>query len=416
MTECSPNVVSFPQPGSASALDEVLRRGARELLSQAIEQEVVDYLTARQGLVDANGRRLVVRNGYLPARELQTPLGSLPVQQPRVRDRREASEREVFRSQLLPPYLRRTKSIEELIPWLYLKGVSTGDFSEALQALLGTDAAGLSASTVTRLKASWEKDFEAWSRRSLRTKNYVYLWADGVYFNIRLESAENRRQCILVLIGATAEGRKEVVAVVDGVRESEASWREILLDLKHRGLETPPKLAIGDGAMGFWAALSKVYPTTRHQRCWVHKTANVLNHFPKSVQPRAKAKLQAIWMAETRREAFVAFDAFLETYEAKYPRATACLTKDRDELLAFYDFPAEHWRHLRTSNPIESTFATVRLRTQKTKGSGSRIAGLTMVHRLCLSAQKRWRALNGAQLLADVVEGTRFLDGIKQAA
>jgi transposase-like protein len=416
MTECSPKVVSFPQESAPNPLEEVLRQGAQQLLRHAIEQEVAEYLAAREDLLDAEGRRQVVRNGYLPAREIQTPLGGLPVQQPRVRDRREAGEREVFRSQLLPPYLRRTKSIEELIPWLYLKGVSTGDFSEALQALLGVDAAGLSATTITRLKAGWQQDFEAWSRRSLRTKNYVYLWADGVYFNVRLESPENQRQCILVLIGATAEGRKELVAVVDGVRESEASWREILLDLKHRGLEIPPKLAIGDGAMGFWAALSKVYPTTRHQRCWVHKTSNLLNCFPKAVQPRAKQKIQAIWMAETQADALKAFDAFVETYEAKYPKATASLEKDRDALLAFYDFPAEHWRHIRTSNPIESTFATVRLRTQKTKGSGSRIACLTMVHRLCLSAQKKWRALNGAQLLADVVQGTRFQDGIKQAA
>jgi transposase-like protein len=416
MFECSPKVVLFPQESAPNALEQVLRQGACQLLAHAIEQEVTEYLAARAEVVGADGRQQVVRNGYLPAREIQTPLGNLPVQQPRVRDRRKASEREVFRSQLLPPYLRRTKSIEELIPWLYLKGVSTGDFSEALQALLGVEAAGLSATTVTRLKAGWQQDFETWSRRSLRFRNYVYVWADGVYFNVRLESPENQRQCILVLIGATAEGRKEVVAVVDGMRESEASWREILLDLKHRGLEVAPKLAIGDGAMGFWGALSKVYPTTRHQRCWVHKTSNLLNCFPKAVQPRAKEKIQAIWMAETQQEAFEAFDAFIETYEAKYPKATDSLEKDRDTLLAFYDFPAEHWRHIRTSNPIESTFATVRLRTQKTKGSGTRMACLTMVHRLCLSAQKKWRALNGAQLLADVVQGTRFQDGIKKAA
>lgn len=416
MPECSPKVVSFPQESTLDPLEEVLRRGARELLAQAVEQEVSEYLASRAGLVDADGRRQVVRNGYLPQRELQTPLGGVAIQQPRVRDRRSPDQREVFHSKLLPPYLRRTRSLEELIPWLYLKGVSTGDFSEALQALLGEGAAGLSATTITRLKASWQKDFESWSRRSIRTKNYVYLWADGVYFNVRLESAENQRQCILVLIGATAEGRKELVAVVDGVRESEASWREVLLGLKQQGLTIPPKLAIGDGAMGFWAALSKVYPTTRQQRCWVHKTANLLNHFPKAVQPRAKEKIQAIWTAETHQDALLAFDAFVETYEPKYPKAVQSLEKDRDELLAFYDFPAQHWRHIRTSNPIESTFATVRLRTKRTKGCGSRIACLTMVHRLCLSAQKKWRALNGAQLLAEVVQGTRFQDGIKQAA
>lgn len=416
MPQSSSKVASFPQVSASDALSDVLRRGACEMLTQAIEQEVAEYVSARHELVGPDGRRLVVRNGHLPERQLQTPLGSLAVQQPRVRDRRGVEDREDFRSKLLPPYLRRTKSLEALIPWLYLKGVSTGDFSEALQALLGPDAPGLSATTITRLKSSWQEEFEKWSRRSIQTKNYVYLWADGVYFNVRLESPENQRQCILVLMGATAEGRKELVAVVDGVRESEASWREILLDLKHRGLKIPPKLAIGDGAMGFWAALAKVYPTTRHQRCWVHKSANLLNRMPKSVQPRAKGKIQAIWMADTREEAFEAFDAFIETYEAKYPKATESLEKDREQMLAFYDFPAEHWRHIRTSNPIESTFATVRLRTRKTKGAGSRIACLTMVHRLCLMAQKRWRTLNGAKLVAEVVRGTRFQDGIKIAA
>ncbi len=416
MAECSSKIVSFPQESGSNPLEEVLRRGARQLLMEAIEAEVGEYLAARRDLVDPAGRQLVVRNGHLPERQLQTPLGNLTVQQPRVRDRRAPDERELFRSKLLPPYLRKTKSIEELVPWLYLKGVSTGDFAEALQALLGPDAAGLSATTITRLKAGWQKDFESWSRRSIRPKNYVYLWADGIYFNVRLESPENQRQCILVILGATAEGRKELVVVVDGIRESEESWREVLLGLKQRGLEVPPNLAVGDGAMGFWAALSKVYPTTKPQRCWVHKTANLLNHFPKSVQGRAKERIQAIWMAETKKDALGAYDIFNETYEAKYPKAVESLKRDRDELLAFYDFPAEHWRHIRTTNPIESTFATVRLRTNKTKGSGSRMACLTMVHRLCLSAQKKWRALNGAQLLAEIVEGVRFQDGIKKAA
>jgi putative transposase len=347
---------------------------------------------------------------------LQTPMGDLEVRQPRVRDRRPAAERESFTSRLLPPYLRKTRSMEELIPWLYLKGVSTGDFAEALQALLGPQAKGLSATTITRLKAGWQEEYEGWSRRSLRTKRYVYLWADGVYFNIRLASPENKRQCILVLMGATVDGRKELIAIQDGIRESEASWSELLLDVKSRGLVEDPHLAIGDGAMGFWAALSKVYPTTLHQRCWVHKTANVLNSLPKSVQPRAKSKLHAIWQAETREDAIEAFDTFVQVYEDKYPKAVACLVKDQDEMLAFYDFPAKHWVHLRTTNPIESTFATVKLRTKKTKGSGSRAACLAMVYRLGLCAQNRWRALNGAKLIAEVVQGVKFENGVRKAA
>jgi len=316
----------------------------------------------------------------------------------------------------LPPYLRKTKSLEDLIPWLYLKGVSTGDFSEALQALLGPEAKGLSATTITRLKSVWQKDHEAWSERSLATQRYVYWWADGVYFNVRLESPGNQRQCFLVLMGATAEGKKELIAISDGYRESEASWRELLLDLRHRGLEVAPELAVADGALGFWKALSKVYPSTRHQRCWVHKTANVLNKLPKSVQGKAKAHIHQIWMAETRAEADKAFGRFLATYRAKYPKACSCLEKDRDELLAFYDFPAEHWVHVRTTNPIESTFATVKLRTRKTKGSGSRIACLTMVFKLAQAAERRWRTLNAAALLTDVAQGITFVDGVKKAA
>jgi transposase-like protein len=297
-----------------------------------------------------------------------------------------------------------------------LKGISTSDFSEALQALLGPDAAGLSASTITRLKAGWEQEYKDWSKRSLKSRRYVYLWADGVYFNIRLEDPGNARQCILVLMGATAEGKKELIAVSDGYRESEQSWYEVLQDAKQRGLMIAPKLATGDGALGFWKALCRVYPSTRIQRCWVHKTANVLNKMPKSIQAKAKSMLHDIWMASTRKDADRAFDLFLETFSGKYPAATTCLDKDRDLLLAFYDFPAEHWIHLRTSNPIESTFASVRLRTTKTKGCGSRIACLSMVFKLALSAQKRWRALNGAKLLADVIEGVVFEDGVKKEA
>ena len=416
MPKATENLISFPQESSRSCLDEILRDGAREMLGKAIEDEVSAYLGARGHLVDETGRRLVVRNGHLPERSIQTPMGEIPVKQPRVRDRRDAGEREGFQSSILPPYLRKTKSLEDLLPWLYLKGISTGDFSEALQALLGPDSPGLSASTITRLKAGWEQEYKDWSKRSLRSRHYVYLWADGVYFNVRLEDPGNARQCILVLMGATAEGKKELIAVADGYRESEQSWYELLQDVKQRGLTRAPKLATGDGALGFWKALRKAYSTTRMQRCWVHKTANVLNKMPKSVQAKAKSMLHDIWMASTRKDAGEAFDLFLETFSGKYPAATACLDKDRGALLAFYDFPADHWIHLRTSNPIESTFASVRLRTAKTKGCGSRIACLSMVFKLALSAQKRWRALNGAKLLADVIEGVVFEDGVKRIA
>jgi transposase-like protein len=416
MEEHSGKLVSFPQESSQDVLTEVLRKGAREMLATAIETEVAGYVAAREHLLDAAGHRYVVRNGHLPARTIQTQLGDLPVKQPRVRDRRPAGEREVFQSSILPPYLRKTRAVEELLPWLYLKGISTGDFSEALQALLGPGAAGLSPSTITRLKAGWEEEYKGWQSRSLAGKRYVYLWADGVYFNIRLEDPGNARQCILVLMGATADGEKELVAVSDGYRESEQSWHELLLDLRSRGLAIDPELATGDGSLGFWKALAQVYPTTCTQRCWVHKTANVLNKMPKSVQAKAKSMLHDIWMAATRAAAETAFDLFVESFRLKYASAVACLEADRAALLAFYDFPAEHWIHLRTTNPIESTFATVRLRTHKTKGSGSRIACLTMVFKLALSAQKRWRKLNGANLLADVAEGVTFEDGVKKLA
>jgi transposase-like protein len=389
-------------------MTEILRAGAQKMLATAIQQEVEEWLAQRAHLRDEAGRRQVVRNGYLPEREILTGIGRIEVQQPRVRDRRPGEEAEPFSSKILPPYLRKTKSVEELIPWLYLKGISTGDFSEALKALVGPDCPGLSATTVTRLKGVWEQEFREWSQRSLIGKQYVYVWADGVHFNIRLEED---RQCILVLIGATADGKKELIAVVDGFRESEQSWKGLLLDVKGRGLVLAPKLAIGDGALGFWKALKQVYPKTREQRCWVHKTANVLDNLPKRLQPEAKGKLHEIWMADTRERAHQAFDLFLRTYEAKYPKAVECLKKDREALLAFYDFPAEHWGHLRTTNPIESTFATVRLRTTRTKGSGSRLACLTMVYKLMQSAAKRWRLLNGSHFLVEVLKGTLFTDG-----
>jgi transposase-like protein len=390
-------------------MTEILRAGAQKMLAEMIQQEVEDWLAQRAHLRDEQGRRQVVRNGCLPQREITTGVGRIAVRQPRVRDRRSAEQAEPFTSKILPPYLRKTKSIEELIPWLYLKGISTGDFSEALKALVGPDCPGLSATTVTRLKGVWEQEFQEWNKRSLQGKQYVYVWADGVHFNIRLEED---RQCILVLMGATADGKKEVIAVVDGFRESEQSWKGLLLDVKARGLVMAPKMAIGDGALGFWKAVKQVYPKTREQRCWVHKTANVLDKLPKRLQAEAKQKLHEIWLADTRAHANEAFDLFVRTYEAKYPKAVECLKKDRDVLLAFYDFPAEHWIHLRTTNPIESTFATVRLRTKRTKGSGSRMACLTMVYKLMQSASKKWRLLNGSQVLVEVLKGTVFIDGI----
>jgi transposase-like protein len=348
---------------------------------------------------------------------LLTGAGRLEVQQPRVRDNSSEKEQRVtFSSSILPPYLRRSKAIDELLPWLYLKGISTGDFSEALQSLLGADAPGLSPNVIVRLKEKWGQEYDQWNRRDLSERAYVYIWADGIHVNVRLENEANQRQCLLVLMGATVDGQKELVAVVDGYRESEQSWYELLVDLKGRGLSLAPKLAIGDGALGFWTALRKVYGETREQRCWLHKTANILNNMPKSVQPRAKTDIHEIWMADTRQHAAKAFDAFLEKYQAKYPVACECLAKDRDVLLAFYDFPAEHWKHLRTTNPIESTFATIRLRQRRTKGCGSRRASLTMMFKLAQAAQKRWRRLNGHQHIVHLLEGKKFVNGVMQDA
>ncbi len=412
--ECSTiDMRTLPVPGGKDVLGEVLRVGAQKLLAQAIDAEVADWIDQRSHIRGKEGHRQVVRNGSMPARTITTGVGPIEVQQPRVHDRRPPGEKEKFTSKILPPYLRKTKSIEELIPWLYLKGVSTGDFSEALAALVGPDSPGLSASTVTRLKGVWQDEYQAWSGRSLEGKQFVYVWADGVYFNIRLEED---RQCILVLLGATAEGTKELIAISDGFRESEQSWVALLLNCKARGLAIDPKLAVGDGALGFWKALPQVYSTTREQRCWVHKTANVLDKLPKRLQPKAKAVLHDIWQAATRADADKAFDLFVATHEAKYPKASDCLRKDRAELLVFYDFPAEHWGHLRTTNPIESVFATVRLRTEKTKGTGTRMACLTMVFKLMESASKNWRLLNGSSLLGDVIAGVVYMDGVKKNA
>jgi len=409
MIEINDSAVNGPTPEVPhDALTEILRAGAQKMLAAAIEREVTSYVETREELTDDAGRRLVVRNGFLPEREILTGIGKVAVQQPRVRDRRPPDQREYFTPAVLPKYLRKTKSMEELIPWLYLKGISTNDFPETLQALLGADAKGLSASTITRLKSVWEEEYADWSKRSLAGKRYVYLWADGIYCNVRLE---DDRQCLLVLMGATADGTKELIAVVDGVRESELSWKEVLLSLKSRGLEHAPELAIGDGALGFWKALREVFPETREQRCTVHKTANVLNKLPRSIQPQAKRALHDIWQAPARAEADKAFDLFLDTFEAKYPQAATCLEKDRTELLAFYDFPAENWCHIRTTNPIESTFATIRLRQRKTRGCGSAKASLTMMFKLAQSAAKGWRKLRGHTHLKDLLRGVRFIDG-----
>jgi len=414
--QLDPEVISFrTQFDQKSPLDEIVREGARRMLQAAIDAEVDNFIEENKDRCDEQGRRLVVKNGRLPEREILTGAGAIPVSQGRVRDNHpDPDKRVTFTPSVLPAYLRKTEAIEELIPWLYLKGVSTSDFSEALQSLFGERAAGLSPSVVVRLKEQWSQDYDQWSKRDLSGKHYVYIWADGIYAKVRLEDDANKKQCLLVLMGATADGKKELIAVLDGYRESEQSWSELLLDLKQRGLTIDPKIAVGDGALGFWAALRKVYPGTGEQRCWVHKTANVLNKMPKSVQPKAKRDLHEIWQAETKADAEKAFDAFCEKYQAKYAKACECLKKDRSVLLTFYDFPAEHWSHLRTTNPIESTFATIRLRHRKTKGSGSRRASLAMMYKLAESASKRWRRLNSHEKIIYVIEGRSFKDGILQ--
>jgi putative transposase len=404
------------EPAVKSTIDDLVRKGAREMLQQAIEDEVAEYVERHKDVVDQAGQRMVVRNGRKPARSILTSAGAIEVRQPRVNDRRidEHGQRMRFTSAILPPYLRKAQSIEKLVPWLYLKGISTSDFAEAFECLGLEGAAGFSATSVVRMKEIWQQEWQEWNKRSLAGKQYVYVWADGIHFNVRLE--EDCRPCVLVLMGATADGTKELIAIHDGERESEMSWHELLLDAKSRGLTEPPKVATGDGALGFWSALSKVFPGVVHQRCWVHKTANVLNKLPRGMHAAAKAKLHDIWLAGTRAEAIKAFDLFVATYEAKHPKAVECLKKERDVLLAFYDCPAEHWSHLRTTNPIESTFATVRLRTARTKGSGSRSACLTMVFKLCQEAERHWRKLNGSPLLEEMIRGIQFVDGVRKVA
>ena len=402
------------EPVVFAALEQIARQGARLALQKAIEDEVAEYINAARQETDAAGRRLVVRNGHKPPRTILSALGPIQVKQPRVDDRRvdENGVRFRFTSKILPPYLRKTQAIEDLVPWLYLKGISTGEMSDAL-VHLGFDGSGLSASSVVRMTEVWQGQYQDWNKRDLTGKSYVYVWADGIYFGCRLT---DDRPCILVLMGATADGQKELIAMVDGERESEASWTSVLLDLKARGMTTPPKLATGDGSLGFWLAMGKIFSSTKQQRCWVHKTANVLDNLPKNQQPAAKAVLHEIWMSGTRADAVKAYDRFIATYGVKWPKATACLEKDRAELLAFYDFPAEHWGHLRTSNPIESTFATVRLRTYRTKGPGSRLAALAMAFKLAQKAETSWRRLNKSERLKDVIDGVVFVDGERKAA
>jgi len=405
MTHTNLTALSQPEQPIADPLTDLLRRGARDLIAQAVESELQVLLDEHSQRRLPDGRQAVVRNGYLPERIVQTGIGDVQVKVPKVRDR--SGSGVYFNSSLLPPYLKRAKSIEELLPWLYLKGISTGDYQEALAALLGDNAKGLSANTISRLKQHWADEHRDWCQRDLSQKRYVYWWADGVYSNVRMDD----RLCLLVIIGVTEHGRKELVAVEDGYRESEASWTELLAGLRSGGLTHSPKLATGDGALGFWKALSKIYPETRHQRCWVHKTANILTALPKSVQPKVKVALHEIWMAATREEAHKAYDRTLARFESKYPGAMARLRKDRDELLAFYDFPAEHWVHIRTTNPIESTFSTVRLRTKRARNCGSRETTLAMVYKLLETAQKRWQRIRGFNLLTLVVNNVPFKNG-----
>ena len=408
------NLIDLKKPETFvdDPITDILRQGARRLISAALEAEIETFLKQYKQIAGDQGGQRIVRNGYLPEREIQTGIGQVPVKVPRIRDRHPESQdgRIRFASSIIPPYLRRSKSIETLLPWLYLKGVSTGDFTDALAALLGKDAPGLSATTISRLKMIWKDEYKQWLQRDLSDKHYVYFWADGIYCNVRMDD----KQCLLVIIGATEDGHKELVALEGGFRESEQSWLELLVDLKRRGLKAAPELAVGDGALGFWKALSKVYDTTRWQRCWVHKTANVLNKLPKSIQAKAKEKLHQIWMASDKDEAEKNFDAFIQTYSAKYPKAAECLVKDREVLLTFYDFPAEHWRHIRTTNPIESTFATVRLRTAKVRSCFSSLTVLTMAFQLCRCAQKRWIRLHHPERLGEVIRGVKFVNGIEE--
>lgn len=409
------DIIALRQPESVEdPLTEIARDGARWMLAAALRAEADAFVASHSEEVLADGRQRVVRHGYGPERSIQTGIGALDVRRPKVRDRAAdvPSENKVrFTSNILPKWARRSKSLDALLPVLYLRGISTGDFQEALAAILGAEAPNLSPGVISRLTGEWQKEYDRWQRRDLSARRYVYFWADGVYLQARMEP---QAECILVILGATPEGKKELVGFHVGVRESSQSWRELLVDIKVRGLTVPPEIAVGDGAMGFWKALEEVFPGARHQRCWVHKTANVLNKFPKSMQPAVKADLREIWQAETRAAAEAAMDTFAEKYRAKYEKAVTCLTKDRDAMLAFYDFPADHWDHLRTGNPIESVFATVRHRTARTKGALSQKTAKLMVFKLVQAAAETWRRLKGANQLPMIIEGVTFTDGVAQ--
>lgn len=408
-------VVSFQHADEIDdPLTSILRDGARRLLAQAVEAEA-DAFLAMQNERLADGRSRLVRHGHSPERTIQTGIGPVAVRRAKLRDRGAEANRDriTFTSAIIPKWARRTKRLDALLPVLYLRGISTGDFQEALAALLGKDAPNLSPSVIARLKEDWQDEYERWQQRDLSTRNSVYIWADGVYLQARMEDAA---ACILVVIGATPEGRKELVGFQVGVRESTQSWRELLVDLKGRGLAVAPEIAVGDGALGFWKVLDEVFPSTRHQRCWVHKIANVLNKVPKSVQPNMKADLREVRDAPDRSSAEAAIEVFADKYGAKYPKAVACLTGDREPLLAFFDFPAEHWDHLRTANPIESVFATVRHRTVRTKGALSHQTARLMVFRIIMAASKTWRRLKGENRLPMLVAGVKFTDGVATTA
>lgn len=402
------NVKGLDTPGIINdSLTELLRHGARGLIEKAVETELQFFLSQYENVTDLNGRKTIVRNGYLPEREVLTGLGSVTVKVPKVRDRSGAGVK--FNSAIVPPYVRKAKRVEAALPWLYLRGISTGNMQDALSVLLGDEAKGLSPAVVSRLKAQWSEDYLAWNRRDLSDEKIVYIWADGIYSTLR---GEDDRLCLLVIIGVNEQGEKRLLALSDGYRESKASWLALLQDLTDRGLKTAPKLAVGDGALGFWAAMDEAWPQTRCQRCWVHKTANVLNELPKTLHGKAKAGLHEIWMAETKTQAEKAFDRFVRDFGVKYPKATGVLIKDREVLLSFYDFPAEHWAHIRTTNPIESTFATIRHRTTRTKNCVSRNTLLGLVFQLALAAERSWLRLRGFDRLPDVVKGIKFQDGI----
>lgn len=402
--------IKNPELKSNDLLTELLRNSAKEMLACAIEIEFQDFLAKHAALLTAKNKARIVRNGYLPERKITTGIGSINVKIPRNRDRNEGKDKINFTSSIVPKHLRRSASIEELLPLLYLKGISTNDFQQVLQPLLGEKAKNISAGVISKLKSNWEQDYIKWNKRELSNKEYVYWWVDGIYLQARMEEEKN---CVLVIIGVTPSGIKELVGLEIGFRESKASWLLLLNQLKENGLKSAPKLATGDGSLGFWGALNEVFPTTKHQRCWVHKTANILERLPKNLQKKAKLMLQNVWMADTKKNALKAYKNFIIFFKAKYPKVVECLEKDKEKLLIFYDFPAENWQHIRTTNPIESTFATVRHRTYKAKGCFSQTTILTMVFKLCMDAQTRWKKLYGFNRLAEVISGVKFVDGVK---